>query len=324
MRRPFPFWVALLPLALGVLAWFLIWRGYADGLRTELRDLLPPGAKVEISGFPYRLEARVDKITLGHDGGSLQAKLDARELFLNRVPWQRDRQVLVAFDPEMRVSVPGLHGADLLVSATAAKASLHTDGKRIERLSIVWPSSAEIATGLLPVAVRAAEFELHVRETPAATEGAPVDDQPNTKAQIVLSGLGLRFGEGAPLKLALDAGIDSLSSLSSLASWREGGAIKIADAVLSDEVGEVARFRGTIRAAGPSGLFLSGEIDTLCPATVRAAVAGTSAAPEKRARRIQTLSISGSFPGGLSIPPRDESRPLPPVRGQEADCPLLR
>lgn len=330
--RSIPLWLAFVPLALGVLAWAMLWRGYAAGLKAELRAVLPAGTMIETGGFPYRLEARIADLTLRQESGALQAMLRTSELVLNRVPWQRDRQVLVAFDPEMRLAVPALPGVFFEATAPAAQASLHLDQGSIVRLSIVWPSGVGIRSGLLPVDARAGHFEAHLRETPAEestgesageSADAAAGELPPTQAQIVLSGRELRFGDGAPLQLALDAELVAKAPLRSLGAWRHGGAVSITDALLSDSGGEVARFRGTIRPDG-DGLFLDGEIDTFCPATVRAAVAGERPAVEKRARRIQTLAISGRFPGGLAIPPRDESRPLPPVRGQEADCPLLR
>ena len=322
MMRHIPLWAALLPLLLGVLVWALLWRGYAADLRAELAAVLPAGAIVETGGFPYRLEARVSGLSLRHDGADLRAGLRTSELVLNRVPWQRDRQVLVAFDPEMRLAVPGLAGVDFAAEAPAAQASLHLDGDRIARLSIVWPSGVDLQSGLLPVVVRADHFEAHLRET-APWEAPPEAGVPPLQAQIVLDGRMVRFGDGAPLQLTLTADLLAPAPLRSLAAWAEGGLLSVAEAHLADDGGEVARFRGRIRADG-GGLLLDGAIDTFCPATVRAAIAGVRAAPEKRARQLQTLAISGRFPGGLAIPPRDESKPLPPVRGQEADCPLLR
>ncbi len=314
VSRRIPLWVTLLPLALGVLVWALLWRGYAADFRAELRAVLPAAANIETGGFPYRLEARIADLALRHDG-VVRAGLFTRELVVNRVPWQRDRQVLVAFDPDMDLAIPAIAGASVAVKAPAAQASLHLSSGRIVRLSMVWPSGADIRSGLLPVPARAGHFEAHLRERETAVDGAV--------AQLVLSGEEVRFGDGAPLRLSLDADMLATAPLRALSAWTDGGKVAVREAVVADAGGEVARFSGHLRPEG-GGLWLDGEIRTVCPATVRAAVLGARAAPEQRARTAQILAISGRFPGGLAIPPRDDSKPLPPVRGQEAPCPLLR
>lgn len=313
LKGVLPLAFSFLPLLLGVVLWWLVWRGYALGLRAELRPLLPPGTAVEVGGFPYRLEAEARDLALRRDRGDLRGSLVAKRVVLNRVPWQRDRQVVVAFDPDLELAVPAISGADAHVSAPALQASLHLDGRRIVRLSIVWATGADIRTGLLPEPVAARHFEVHFRELPAGGRAS--------LAEAVVAGQEVRFGAGAPLRLDLAA---VFAPSAGLAGWLRDSVVSVDRALLADDGGEVARFAGTVRVDGAGGLVLDGRIETVCPATVRAAVAGVGAAPERRAHRPQTLAIAGRFPGGLFIPPRDAARPLPPVRGQEPFCPRLR
>ncbi len=318
MSRRIPLWATLLPLVLGVLLWGWMWRGYAAGFRADLQAVAP-GSAVSLSGFPYRLEARSPDVDVTLDAGVLQGRLQVKELSVNRVPWQADRQVLNLDQSRATVSLAPLAGATAEVTAQEAQASLHLDGGRIARLSMVWEAPL-IRTGLLPVPVKAGHFEAHLRETPASGTSGPLP----TQAQLVLGGRDVRFGNGAPLALALDSEIVGSMPLTSYANWAAGGAVEIRSATLSDATGDVARLTATLRPDGKGALQLDGRIETVCPASVRAMLAGQPQGEEKRSRKPQVIAVSGRLPGGLVAAPLDPLRPPPPVRGQEPPCPRLR
>ena len=320
MSKRFPLWATLIPLVLGVLVWGWMWRGYAERFRTDLEAAAPAGTKISVGGFPYRLEARIPNAAAVLDAGVLQGKLAVQDLAINRVPWQADRQVLNLDHSVAEIALLPLAGAKARISAEEGQASLHLEGGQIARLSMVW-EAPDIETGLLPTPVRAGHFEAHLRETPVEAkqgEAAP------TQAQLVLSGEGVRFGAGAPLSLALDSEFTGPAPIRAYALWASGGAVEIRSATLSDGTGEVARLKATLRPDGKGALALQGEIETVCPASVRAVIAGAPQPEEKRSRKPVQVALSGVFPGGLVAAPADPSKPPPPVRAQEPACPRLR
>jgi hypothetical protein len=324
MSRRIPLWATLIPLALGIAVWGFVWRGYAAGFEADLRQVLPADVGVDAGGFPYRLEARLDSVKLDHRDAALELGLAAEGATINRVPWQRDRQVITVGKSQARAALAPLTGANVVLDAPEALASLRLDAERIARLSLVWQKPA-ITTGLIAIPIRADSFEAHLRETPAGgtVGGKPAGPRLPTQAQLVLSGEAVRFGAGAPLKLALDSEMTGPGPITSLAGWERGGTAEIRSATLSDATGEVARLAGTLAADG-GRLRLAGTVETVCPATVRAAIAGEPAPREMRSRVPERIAIGGTLPGGLTAAPRDPAKPPPPVRGQEPPCPALR
>lgn len=322
-----PLWATLIPLALGVVFWGWLWRDYAGRFEADLSAVVPDTADISVGGFPYRLEARIPEFATALDAGVLQGKLGVRELTVNRVPWQADRQVLNLDKSVAEIAVVGLAGTSARVSADEAQASLHVEGsgkeRRIGRLSMVW-EAPQIETGLLPVPIRAGHFEAHLRETPAEAMAGVAAGASPVQAQLVLAGKAVQFGAGAPLTFALDSEFTGAGPLRSYARWANGGAVEIRSATLSDDTGEVARLTATLRPDGKGALQMAGRIETVCPASVRAVVAGAPQPEEKRSRKPEVIAISGTLPGGLVAAPADPARPPPPVRGQQPPCPRLR
>jgi hypothetical protein len=321
MSRRIPLWATLIPLALGIAVWAFVWRGYEADFEADLKKVLPADAMVDAGGFPYRLEARLETLNLAHADTALELGLAAEEVTINRVPWQRDRQVITAGRSQARAALTPLAGASVVVDAPEALASLRLEGPRIARLSIVWQTPA-ITTGLFAVPVKAETFEAHLRETPAEAAGDAGPRLP-TQAQLVLAGEGVRLGAGAPLKLALEGEMTGPGPITSLAGWQTGGTAEIRSATLSDATGEVARLSATLVEEG-GRLRIAGTVETVCPATVRAAIAGLQAPPEKRSRVPEKIAVGGTLPGGVTAAERDPTKPPPPVRGQEPPCPALR
>ena len=326
MPRRFPLWITLVPLVLGVAAWALIWRGYEADFQTDLKSVLPAGATIETGGFPYRLEVRLGAMQLEQQDSALRLALTVKEATINRVPWQRDRQVISVGRSQARAALGPIPGADFVIDAPAAQASVRLDGRRIDRLSAVW-QQPEIRTGLFEAPLKAGLFEAHLRETPAtgpAPGPTPGRRSPlPTQVQLVLNGTDVRISQGAPLALALTGELTAPAPITSLATWQRGGTGEIRSAVLSDRTGEVARLSATV-SADDARLRVSGMVETVCPASVRAAIAGAPAPAEQRSRKPEQIAISGTLPGGLVAAPRDPGKPPPPVRGQEPPCPRMR
>ncbi len=322
--RRFPLWITLLPLVAGILVWALVWRGYAAGFERELRSLLPADAPVGIGGFPYRLEADLGAVKLDHADVALQLALAAEAVRVNRVPWQRERQVITLGQSQARAALAPIPAAEMVVDSPAAQASLRLDEGRIARLSAVWQAPT-IGTRLLPVAITAGTFEAHVRETPSADGSRqPANPRLPTQVQLVLAGEQVRFGGGAPLRFALDSELTAAGPIASFARWQQDGTVEIRALTLSDSTGEVARLSATLVPDGAGRLRIAGTVETVCPASVRAALDGAPPVREQRARRPETISFEGLLPGDIRVATRDPARPLPPVRGQQPDCPRLR
>lgn len=327
MSRRIPLWATLIPLVLGVLLWAWLWRGYEARLESDLAKILPPGTAIEATGFPYRLEARIAPARAALDDVALSASVSAAEAAVNRVPWQRDRQVIAARNSDAAIALKSLPGAHVRVTAPMAQASLRLDDGRIARLSIVW-DQPDLSTGLVAVPVRAGRLEAHLRETPAPAGGQPAGTAGGptgpTQAQLVLGSPDIRFGEGAPLVFSLDSELTAAAPLTSFAGWAGGGTYEIRSATLADKTGEVARLSATLVRDAQGRLAIAGTIDTVCPASVRAAIAGEAAPVEQRTRKPERIAISGSLPGEITATARDAGKPPPPVRGQEPPCPRLR
>jgi hypothetical protein len=313
-------WATLLPLLLGIAVWAFVWRGYEARFEEDLRQVLPADVAIDAAGFPYRLEARLAPVKLEHRDAALSLGLTADAATINRVPWQRDRQVITAIKSSTRGSLTPLTGATVAIEAPEMLASLRLDGSQIARLSVIWQQPT-LATGLIAVPMTAGRFEAHLRETPADSKAT--GPRLPTQAQLVLTGDSLRFGAGAPLRLALDGELTGPAPITSLAGWQQGGTAEIRSATLSDGTGEVARLSATLVPDG-GRLRLAGTVETVCPATVRAAIAGTRPPREMRSRVPERIAIGGTLPGGLTAAPRDPARPPPPVRGQQPPCPALR
>jgi hypothetical protein len=324
VTRRFPLWTTLIPLGVGILVWAFLWRGYEAAFEADLAKLLPPGTAIEASGFPYRLEASVAPFDVTHHDSALALVGKAAEVTVNRVPWQRDRQVVNLRDSVLEARLKPLQGAVARIESGVAQASLRTDDARIARLSIVW-QKPQIQTGLFATPAVAEQLELHLRETPSKGK-APKTAGPllPTQAQIVLAGTNMRFGSGAPLALALNADLTAAVPITSLAGWTQGGTAEIRSITLSDATGEVARLTATVVPDGDGALRVAGTIETVCPMSVRAMVGGTAPVAELRTRKPERIAFSGILPGGITAEPRDPAKPSPPVRGQEPACPRLR
>ena len=328
MRR-FPLWLTIVPLVLGGLVYWHFWSGWRDTLRADLAAVVP-GVPVVIGGFPYRLEAEVARphYQLGgiHDedrgpeDGPVGFVATADRALVNRNPWQRDLTIVRAEHIRSFVAgIKGLVGADVFGSADTSVSSVHLGPAGIARLSTVF-TGLHATTGLFAAPVAADHFEVHLRETRARSNEA-WSATPPQQAQVVLSGTGVRFGQGAPLTLDLDAGVTATSRLRDFAGWAAGGTVEIRSATLADASGEVARLAATVVPVGGT-LRLTGTVTTVCPATVRAAVDGGVAAPESRRRNPVRLAFGGT-PGFFVLAPMPPDAPTA-VRGQLPPCPRLR
>lgn len=316
----FPLWLMPLPLLAGILIWYWIWDGYRDTFVTRIEALFP-GTALTSGGFPYRLEVDIAPVMIGRQDSALGVSLTADEVRINRVPWQKDRQVLGVKGPEARIDVRPLTGASISARAVDAVASLRLAPDHIARLSIVW-ARPQFVTGLLPGTLTAEKFESHLRETPApASVDAPENPRLPTQAQLVLHGEQMRWNGGDPLSMRMEAEFTANGPLNSYAAWAVDGTAEMESLTLDDATGRLALIQATLVPDGKGRLRIAGTIETVCPATIRALAAGDAPPAEMRTRRPISLAFSGMLPGGIQVSPPDPTRPPPPVRGQQPPCP---
>ena len=66
MSRRIPLWLTLVPLVAAIAFYWVLWTGWANDFKAALAPWLPDST-LEITGFPYRLEAEVEnpRLTAG-------------------------------------------------------------------------------------------------------------------------------------------------------------------------------------------------------------------------------------------------------------------
>ncbi|KPF62296.1 hypothetical protein IP88_14905 [alpha proteobacterium AAP81b] len=318
MLKRLPLLLTLAPLAVAIGVYWLFWTGWAAEFKAALAPWLP-GTGVVVTGFPYRLEAEIAPARL--DGGDV-VKLSARasRARINRGPWRPELTLISAQQPEFAATVGDVLSARLAAASSITSVHVDADG-HVARISTV-ADAARIATGLLPVPITAQAFEVHLRErvgetAPASSpSGAP-------RGQMVLAGTALRFGGGDPLTFAADMVATGPARLDGYDRWATTGMVAIDPLTLADATGEVARVRATLVPIGRTGARFAGTIETVCPATVAAAIAGTPAPSERRLRAPARLAFEG-VPGAVRVTGIPADLTTRAVRAQLPPCPVLR
>jgi hypothetical protein len=319
MRR-IPLWATLIPLVVAIAGYRIWWTGERDAFRAAIEQALP-GRGVTMGGFPYRLEAQVEKPGFRRDG-DIFARFAAERLVANRQPWSQDLVVGRLVQPRLQMALPAVAGLRLDIEAASSQTSLRARADRIDRLSSVH-DDARIRFMLLPAAATAPSFELHFREIPATRDPASRSPALPDQAQIVLSAAALRFGGGDPLAFAADVGIRSAAPVRDVATWRRGGTLELRRMTLRDAHGEILSMAATASPGTTGRMQVAGTIDTVCPFTVQAAFGGRPALAELRTRRPMRLAFSG-MPGDFDLVEPDGGLRAMPVRAQEPPCPVLR
>lgn len=322
MIRRIPLWVTLLPLLIGGVIYHRWWSGQRDAFAAEVREIVGPEAVVEMSGFPYRLEADIGRIALRRANGEAALSIAADRLALNRQPTRRDLTVGHALRPRVAASVPGVAGASLAVEAAASQTSLRLQDRRIARLSTVF-DEATVRTRLLAGLATAKRFEVHVRETPQVADPASRAPTDPEQAQLVVEGEGVRYAGGDPLTLRAELGVTARGPVRRLADWLPGGTAELKRLELRDPRGVIATLEATASPDASGQLLIAGTAETICPAGLAALFAGRPAPVEKRARRAVSFTFNGPV-GALALARAADEPIRVPVRNQEPPCPVLR
>jgi hypothetical protein len=310
-------WLALLPVAAGVLGWWLWWDRAAARWDGGLAEHL--AAPVRVIGFPYRLQADFGPISIAraHSGASVEARAASATVeraFGRAWPHLFAAQGLVA-----RAEAAAPAGAALGVEADRVRGSLHLGGGRLNRLSLVL-TGARLTLDWVGRDLHASEAELHLRQSP----GAPPDGRIGPVGELVLSAPAARLGDGgAPLALNLRATLTQRAPLAGVRDWAQAdGALRIDELTLADATGPALALAGTVGPGSGGALAISATITTLCPATILGALTGAPAALEYRRRAPVTITLSGS-PGRPVVTPSPEALASRPARRQEPPCPRL-
>ena len=321
-RRHIPLLLMLVPLAVAIGLYWLLWSGWARALQAEVTAWLP-GTTVSVSGFPYRIEAAVTAPKLA-GGRGVAVSATAATARINRGPWQPDLTVISTREPRFTAAAGGPAGplrAD--AAGLSALTSVHVEDGKLARLSTVI-ESAKVRLGLLAPALAADTLEIHLREVPGRTPEAWSATLPE-RGQAVLSAERLRIGSGDALTMTAAIAATGKTRLIDYARWADGGTLEIRSLILSDAHGEVARGVGSLVPEG-AGVRLAGTIDTVCPEAVAAAFDGSASPRALRLRApvrlaleaaigaVRTVRVAG-IPADLAT--RARLAQLPP-------CPVLR
>lgn len=319
MLRRVPIWLTLVPLMAGIGIYFLLWQGWAREFEAAVQDWLP-AAEMGVTGFPYRLEADVPDVAL-IGGETVRLSANAPRIRINRGPWQPQLTIVRADYPRFSAVVGPGFGAS--VSGRSAVTSINVAGGKLIRLSSVI-DAANARLGFSNVAVAADELQMHARERfPENPGDAGASTQP-VRGQLVISGQRVRFDGGDALTLASDIAVTGPARLTNFAEWARTGTIEVARLVLADAHGEVAGVKATLVPVDGTGIRLAGTIETICPASVEAAVLGVAPpAREMRLRAPVRLAFDG-VPGAVRLTGMPDNLVYRATRGQLPPCPRLR
>jgi len=310
-----PFWIPVLPLLLGLVAYWLYWQGEAKAFGAVVAERI--GVPVETAGFPYRIEARAADVAVRRQTRELSFAAHASRMVVNRQPWRTGHVVLQAEMPRLQIALARLAGMRLDVEAPAMLASVRQPGDTLERLSMHF----ETAKVWLPLAggpFDATNFELHLRETPG---GAPQGNAPTLPVQAeariagTLDRAGVDFGIDIPLFVTARA------PLGRLEIWQNGGTIEVKGAQLFAKDKPLADIDATLAPLPDGRIAVSGTIRSECPFTVKALFEGRAPAAEYRARRARTMTLTGDSAAGFAVGD-PEGASGGPVRSQEPPCPV--
>jgi hypothetical protein len=319
MLRRIPLWVTLVPLVAGVLVYFMLWQGWARGFEAVVEDWLPE-ARFSVSGFPYRLEADVADAVL-QGGEAVKLSASAPRIRINRGPWQPQLTLIRAEYPRFSAIVGPGFGAS--IAGRSAVTSINVAGGKLIRLSSVI-NAANARLGFSDVRIAADELQVHVRERfPEAAGDAGAPTLP-VRGQLVISGQRLRLDGGDALTLASDIAATGAGRLTNFADWARTGTIEVARLALADAHGEVASVKATLVPVGGTGLRMAGTIETICPASVEAAIVGVAAPAREMRLRVPVRLAFDGVPGAVRLTGMPDNLVYRATRGQLPPCPRLR
>ncbi len=269
--------LALLLVAAGAYTafWFHTAGLARDGLAAWTSARLAEGYAVaydgpEISGYPWHLRIRLDRVALAAPGGrwrwsgdSVQAKL---------MPWAFRRITLRPLGRQA-VTYPAADGSETATAVAAdAKAVILVGGRG--RLKEAHAAAEGLALALPhapgPLAVATAELDLTLPPAPLAAPGGKTPLPPSVLLSLRLNDVVLPQAAAGPLgphvqwltaEVALDGTLPPESPARALAAWRDGGGAL--------ELKHLELAWGPLELAGDATLALDGNMQPEGAGTAR-------------------------------------------------------
>lgn len=317
MSRRIPLWVTLVPLVLAIGGYWLVWSNWARDFGAAVERVLPD-AEVSVTGFPYRLEVDLVKpVWTAGDGVKVRASAD--RALVNRGPWHNELTVIRAEYPKFSAIVGPGFGASF--TGKSALTSVRIEDGKLARLSSII-EAAKARLGFMAVAISADVLELHLRERVPANETLQSATLP-PRGQLVIKGQRLRFDGGDALTFAADMTANGAARLTSFDAWAHAGTIEVSELTLADAHGDVAKVAATVVPTGRSGLRFAGTVETVCPASVVAALEGGPPVSELRLRVPVRLAFEG-LAGAMRLSGVPADLVQRARRGQDPVCPVMR
>lgn len=317
MSRRIPLWATLVPLGVAIGVYWFFWNGWATAFGAAVSRVLPE-AEVSVTGFPYRLEVELVKpIWTAGDGVKMVAGAD--RALVNRGPWHPELTVIRAEYPKFSAIVGPGFGASF--TGKSALTSVRFEDGQLARLSTII-ETAQARLGFMATAIMADALELHLRERVPASETLQSATLP-PRGELMIRGQRLRFDNGDALTFTADMTANSAMRLTNFDGWAHAGTIEVSALRLADAHGEVAKVSATVVPTGRSGLRFAGTVETVCPASIVAALEGGPAVAELRLRAPVRLAFEG-LAGALRLSGVPDDLALRARRANDPACPVVR
>lgn len=362
-RRYRPFWlmgVVVLALAAYAVYWFgrlAEFKAVVEALVNGQGPVQVSAEDISYSGFPYRLSAEFQNVTVKRAGPDYALTVKSSKLTIERQPWRSKLHLGFFETPTLTLTAPTvLDGVALEGTGSEGRFSLMLKNGHVERLSTVLDDARISGSPWLQTPLTAAKLELHGREVAAlrrpqnpndilaaeearkaAAEGdADVskagDSSPTPPAflELIVNGAQVQLGQGEPLTLMASLAVTGEpraadTGASFVEAWREaGGTLEVNTLTLSTAAkDDLVLAKGTFALDRQHRLMAGGTVTTPCPAVI-AGLFGQNLEqlPEGRVQGLISLpfqALSGKFT--LQQPLTEWPSP---ARNRDARCPDLR
>lgn len=337
--------VVVLAIAVYAVYWFARLAEFKATMEAMLNGQGPvqvAAEDVSYGGFPYRLSATFETVTVTRSGLDYTLTVKAPELSIERQPWRSALHLGFFQTPTLALAAPTLMGGVALeATGTEGRFSLFLKNGGVERLSTVLDDARIAGRPWLQTPLTAAKLELHGREVAAVQgrqplpgaapqEGPGASATPPTFLEVIVNGEKVQWGEGVPLTLMASFGITGEPTPSSIGNsfvdaWRDAsGTVELHSLNLTtQEKDDLVIARGTFTLDGQRRVLAGGTITTPCPAVV-AGLFGQQleGMPEARVQGLIALPFQAQN-GNFTLQQPQTEWPSP-ARNRDAQCPDLR
>lgn len=342
-----PFWLlGVVVFAIAVYA--VYWFGRLAEFKATMEAMTAGQGPVEVSaedisygGFPYRLSATFENVTMKRAGLDYTLTVKAPRLSVERQPWKSSLHLGFFETPTLTLTAPTVMGGVALEgTGSEGRFSLYLKNGGVERLSTVLDDARITGAPWLGTPLTAARLELHGREV-AALQGRQPLPQPMPGTQnnsptppafmeLFVNGEQVQLGEGEALTLMANLAVTGEPKAADLSgsfidAWRDAsGTIELNTFTLSTAAkDDLVLARGTFALDSQRRLMAGGTITTPCPAVV-AGLFGQQlqGMPEGRVQGLIALPFQ-ALEGRFTLQQPQTEWPSP-ARNRDARCPDLR